>query len=70
MSYSGPPTEEEMNRNNERWRTNRNYQRPTNQGQQYYKRAMEKPFIVERDIVLPREAHMSIKKDDRLYIYL
>jgi hypothetical protein len=70
MSYSGPPTEEEMNRNNERWRTNRNYQRPTYQGKQYYKRAIEKPFIVERDIVLPREAHMSIKKDERLYIYL
>jgi hypothetical protein len=58
MSYSGPPTIEEMNRNNDRWRNNRNYQRPTHQGSQYYKRAVEKPFIVQEDIVLPREAQL------------
>jgi hypothetical protein len=40
MSYSGPPTEKEMNRNNERWRKNRNYDRPTPQGTTYYKRAV------------------------------
>ena len=70
MSYSGPPTEEEMNRNNDRWRNNRNYQRPTPQGIQYYKRAIKNPHMAEKDIVLPREAHNDIEDRDRLYIYL
>ena len=33
MSYSGPPTQQEMNRNNERWRNNRNYDDPSLQYQ-------------------------------------
>jgi hypothetical protein len=58
MSYAFPPTEDELNRNAERWRHNRNYDEPSKT--QYPNPAIKKQMRTKKVPIIDKEKEKAL----------